>query len=138
MSEYQPLVFKQGSHSRVLLDQIADKWSVMILSVLCEHPQRFNEVKRRLEGITQKALTEALRRLERNGLVARRVLPISPIAVEYSVTPLGGTLKGPFNALNQWSVDYLGAVEQAQRDYDLRMAQQQEEDSARKIVHIGR
>jgi DNA-binding HxlR family transcriptional regulator len=128
-------ICKEGCNSRMLLDQIADKWSVMILAVLCEHPLRFNELKRRLEGITQKALTEALRRLERNGIVERRVLQGSPVAVEYRVTPLGCTLKEVFQALNKWSIDHLPAVQQAQRDYDARMMQQ-EEDEAR-VVRLG-
>ncbi len=106
--------------SRLLLDQIADKWSVLILAVLCAEPLRFNAVKRRLEGITQKALTQALRRLERNGLVARRVIPVSPVAVEYSVTPLGRTLQQPFAALYAWTFDHLPDVKQAQQEFDQR------------------
>ena len=70
--------FAADCPSRVLFDQIADKWSMMVLTVLDEAPQRFNAVKRRLEGVTQKALTQCLRRLERNGLVARRVIAAAP------------------------------------------------------------
>jgi len=122
-------ICKEGCSSRMLLDQIADKWSIMILGALCERPLRFNELKRALEGVTQKALTEALRRLERNGIVERRVLPVSPVAVEYRITPLGCTLKDVFRALHAWSVDHLPAVQQAQLEYDARMAQQQEEEA---------
>lgn len=106
--------------TKPILDQIANKWSVMILSVVCENPVRFNQLLRRLEGITHKALTEALRRLERNGLVARRVLPLSPVAVEYSITPLGRTLKDPFDALCIWASRHGQAMTQAQSDYDER------------------
>lgn len=106
--------------SRFLLDQIADKWSVLILAALCEKPLRFNELKRCLDGITQKALTQALRRLERNGILARRVIPSSQVAVEYSITPLGRTLEHPFNALYLWTLDHLAAVMQAQADFDSR------------------
>ena len=106
--------------SRVLLDQIADKWSVLILAVLCDGPSRFNAIKRRLEGITQKALTQCLRRLERNGIVARQVIATSPVAVEYRLTPLGRSLKQPFQALQAWTVDYLPEVEQARREFDGR------------------
>lgn len=106
--------------SRLLLDQIADKWSVLILSLLCGNPLRFNEIKRRIDGITQKALTEALRRLERNGMVSRRVIPISPVAVEYSVTPLGNTLKEPFGALCTWALEHEHEVEQARHLFDQR------------------
>jgi DNA-binding HxlR family transcriptional regulator len=113
-------ILKTACTSRLILDQIADKWSVLILAVLCAEPRRFNAIKRSLDGITQKALTQALRRLERNGLVARRVIPISPVAVEYSVTPLGRTLQQPFAALNVWAVDHLPEVQQAQQAFDRR------------------
>lgn len=109
---------RAGCPSRFLLDQIADKWSVLILAALCPGPMRFNAIRRRLDGITQKALTSALRRLERNGIVARRVLPGSPVGVEYGITPLGRTLEGPFTALHAWTVEYLPAVEQARRAFD--------------------
>lgn len=92
----------------------------MILSVLCTKPQRFNVIKRRLEGITQKALTQALRRLERNGLIARRVITSSPIAVEYSITPLGASLQDPFQALYTWALEHIADLEQAQLAFDSR------------------
>ncbi len=106
--------------SRLLLDQIADKWSVLILAALKDGPQRFNSLRRRLEGITQKALTQTLRRLERNGIIERRVLTASPVAVEYEITALGRTLRQPFLALYTWTVDHLHEVEQAQRAFDQR------------------
>lgn len=113
-----PKVYSACCPSRTILDQIADKWSMLILAVLCHEPQRFNAIKRRLEGVTQKALTQALRRLERNGLVARRVIPVSPVAVEYSVTPLGRTLQEPFAALYNWTVDHGDEIEAARQTFD--------------------
>lgn len=107
-----------GCSSRLILDQIADKWSILILAALLPGPSRFNALKRELDGITQKALTEALRRLERNGIVARRVIPVSPVAVEYSITPLGLTLKKPFQALYNWTVEHGAAVDKARRAFD--------------------
>ncbi|ALN72253.1 helix-turn-helix domain-containing protein [Aureimonas sp. AU20] len=89
---------------RPVLDRIADKWTIMILTVLCPKPARFNEIKRRLDGITHKALADALKRLERNGLVTRTVLPTAPIAVEYAITPLGHSLRQPFEALCAWAL----------------------------------
>jgi DNA-binding HxlR family transcriptional regulator len=106
--------------ARLLLDQIADKWSVLILAALSGGPQRFNEIKRILEGVTQKALTQALRRLERNGIVSRQVLTASPVAVEYAITDLGRTLKIPFATVYQWTVDYLPEVEKARSAFDAR------------------
>lgn len=106
--------------SRFLLDQIADKWSVLILAALCKKPLRFNELKRCLDGITQKALTQALRRLERNGILVRRVIPSSQVAVEYSITPLGRTLEHPFSALYLWTLEHLDTVIKAQATFDSR------------------
>jgi len=111
---------KVDCSSRFLLDQIADKWSVLILAALCQKPLRFNELKRCLDGITQKALTQALRRLERNGILARRVIPSSQIAVEYSITPLGRTLEEPFRALYTWTINHVDAVMHAQSTFDER------------------
>jgi DNA-binding HxlR family transcriptional regulator len=106
--------------SRMLLDQIADKWSVLIIASLRDAPLRFNAIKRRLEGISQKALTQSLRRLERNGILERRVIAASPISVEYEITPLGRTLDGPFQALFRWTRDHLPEVEQARAQFDDR------------------
>ncbi|MDR3375830.1 MAG: helix-turn-helix domain-containing protein [Ancalomicrobiaceae bacterium] len=104
--------------SRELFDQIAGKWSMMVLTVLDGGPLRFNEIRRRLEGVTQKALTQCLRRLERNGLISRRVIPTSPIAVEYEITALGRTLQPPFKALYCWTVAKMAEVEAARRAFD--------------------
>lgn len=108
------------SSTRPVLEQVANKWSVLILTVLCSEPSRFNAIKRRLDPITHKALTEALRRLERNGLVHRRVIPTSQVAVVYSITPLGRTLQEPFVALVAWAAAHGGSIEQAQEAFDAR------------------
>ena len=107
--------------SRLLLDQIADKWSVLILASLCDGPLRFNAIKRRIEGVTQKALTQCLRRLERNGIVERRVIAASPISVEYEITALGRSLERPFRALYVWTLEHLPEVEWARARYDERV-----------------
>jgi DNA-binding HxlR family transcriptional regulator len=114
MADGGPQRFAMDCPSRILFDQIADKWSMMILAVLDGGPQRFNEIRRRLEGVTQKALTQCLRRLERNGLVERRV------AVSYEVTPLGRTLQVPFRALHAWTLENMGKVEAARCAFDGR------------------
>ena len=114
------LMCEQQISSRLLLDQITDKWSILILSVLCKEPLRFNEIKRNMDGITQKSLTQCLRRLERNGIVSRRVIPTSQVGVEYSITPLGRTLETPFQALFNWTVKYSTAVAHAQSEFDAR------------------
>ncbi|WP_019903146.1 helix-turn-helix domain-containing protein [Methylobacterium sp. 77] len=109
---------------RLVLDQIADKWSILIMAELCRGPMRFNALKRDVNGITQKSLTQALRRLERSGIIARRVIPVSPVAVEYSVTPLGETLVAPLQALFQWARLYRDGVEAAQHRFDRETGKQ--------------
>jgi DNA-binding HxlR family transcriptional regulator len=104
--------------TRPILEQIANKWTVLILTVLCTQPARFNDLKRRLDGITHKALSDALKRLERNGLISRKVLPTRPIGVEYTITALGCSLREPFAALYSWSVANGPALEKAQQAYD--------------------
>ncbi len=103
---------------RPVLDKIADKWTIMILTVICPKPSRFNEIKRRLDGITHKALADALKRLERNGLVTRTVLPTQPIGVEYAITPLGHSLREPFEALCSWAAANGDKIESATQRYD--------------------
>jgi DNA-binding HxlR family transcriptional regulator len=107
---------------RPVLDKIADKWTIMILTVLCPRPSRFNEIKRRLDGITHKALADALKRLERNGLVTRTVLPTAPIGVQYSITPLGHSLRQPFEALCNWALEHGDAIDDAGSAYDTAKA----------------
>jgi DNA-binding HxlR family transcriptional regulator len=103
---------------RPVLDKIADKWTVMILTVICPRPARFNEIKRRLDGITHRSLADALKRLERSGLVTRTVLPTQPVGVEYAITPLGHSLRAPFAALCAWALTHGPAVAAAATAYD--------------------
>lgn len=107
---------------RPVLDKIADKWTILILTVICPRPARFNAIKRRLDGITHKALADALKRLERNGLVTRTVLPTTPIGVEYAITPLGHSLRQPFEALYAWALENAEGIETAVEAYDRRKA----------------
>lgn len=118
MLELKPQCFSSDCPSRVLFDQISDKWSMMILTVLNDGPHRFNSIKRRLEGVTQKALTQCLRRLERNGLVFREVISLSPVAVQYEITSLGQTLQKPIRALYEWTVAHMPDVEVARQRFD--------------------
>lgn len=100
---------------RPVLEQITHKWCILILTFLCEEPKRFSALKRQLDGITQKALTETLRRLERNGLVNRSVTTASPISVTYSITPLGRTLHDPYLSLLNWVMEHGDDLQAAQR-----------------------
>lgn len=118
MLELEPLCFSSECPSRALFDQIADKWSMMVIAVLDEGPQRFNAIRRRLQGVTQKALTQCLRRLERNGLIAREVISLSPVAVQYQLTPLGQTLREPLQELHKWTLVKLPEVTAAREAFD--------------------
>lgn len=114
------------SQHRELLDQMLDKWSLQIMEALCEHPLRFNELRRAIPVVTQKSLTSALRRLERNGMVERVVTHTRPIAVEYRISPIGRTLQGLIDALLGWTTANLPEVEQARAHFD----DQQHDDTA--------
>lgn len=103
---------------RELLDQILDKWSLLVLDTLCESPRRFNELRRAIPVVTQKSLTTTLRRLERNGMVERVVLSTRPVAVEYRISDLGSTLQDLVDALLGWSTAHMGQVERARARFD--------------------
>jgi DNA-binding HxlR family transcriptional regulator len=108
--------------SKSLLEQVADKWTILILAALCRNGGRcrFNAIRREVSGLSQKTLTQCLRKLERNGIIERRILDTAPLGVEYAVTPLGHTLKAPFEALYEWVELYLPAVEAARTRFDAR------------------
>ncbi|MCC4615945.1 helix-turn-helix transcriptional regulator [Xanthomonas campestris pv. asclepiadis] len=105
------------SDIRTVLEPIANKWSIMIMTVLCNGPTRFNQIKRQLDGVTHKSLTEALRRLERIGLISREVISSSPVAVQYRRTPLGDTLEAPLMALLHWCQDHADEVIAAEQAF---------------------
>ncbi|WP_426453980.1 winged helix-turn-helix transcriptional regulator [Paenibacillus sp. S-38] len=85
------------------LDVIANKWKPLVIYALENGSQRYGEMKRRIEGVSQKMLTETLKGMERDGLVERKVYPAVPPAVEYTLTPLGRTLIVPLQALHVWA-----------------------------------
>ena len=104
--------------TRRILDRIGDRWTVLVVSVLGDGDARFSELRRRIEGVSQKMLTQTLRGLERDGLVRRTVYPEVPVRVEYALTDAGRTLLEPLNALQQWAIEHLGAVSASQDAYD--------------------
>lgn len=108
------------SNARALLCQISDKWTIAVLEAICDGggKARFNVIKRATDGITQKTLTQCLRRLERNGIIKREILNTTPIGVLYSVTALGKTLEEPFRALSLWATENLPEVERSQEQFD--------------------
>jgi DNA-binding HxlR family transcriptional regulator len=110
--------FSANCPTRAILDQIADKWSVLILLAIADEPVRFNELKRTVEGISQKVLTQSLQRLERNGLLQRQVLSLKPIAVAYAITPHGLGLAAIVEQLRAWSIATLKQTLAAQARFD--------------------
>ena len=108
--------FSATCPTRALLDQLADKWSMLVLMAVADEPVRFNALKRAVEGISQKVLTQTVRRLEHNGLVHRTVYPTVPVTVEYGITPLGTSLVALIEPLREWAIANVAAVEQARQD----------------------
>ncbi|WP_031173773.1 winged helix-turn-helix transcriptional regulator [Streptomyces durhamensis] len=110
--------------SRQILDVLANKWTMLVMGALSDGPIRFGELRRRLDGITQKMLTQTLRTLERDGLVARTVYPTIPPRVEYAATELGESVTALMHAIRAWSEDNINAVLDARDVYDARAAQE--------------
>ena len=104
--------------TRLVLDRIADKWAVLLLGLLAKEPMRFNQLKREVEGISQKMLSQSLKNLERDGLVSRKATPTVPVTVEYSITPLGETLSATVDPLRVWAENHIEQVLTSQRRYD--------------------
>ncbi|MEU1347213.1 winged helix-turn-helix transcriptional regulator [Streptomyces sp. NPDC005775] len=112
--------FLIGPPHREVLDQVLDKWSLSVLSELCERPCRFNELRRAIPQVTQKSLTATLRRLERNGVVEREVVSTRPVAVCYRITPFGKTLRPPIDVLLAWASVNMPAITRAREAFDAR------------------
>jgi DNA-binding HxlR family transcriptional regulator len=104
--------------TRQILDRVGDKWAVLILLLLRDEPLRFNRLRRDIEGISQKMLSQVLKSLERDGLVKRHAIATVPVTVEYSITPLGKTLAAAVDPLRDWAERNLKDVLAAQRRYD--------------------
>jgi DNA-binding HxlR family transcriptional regulator len=103
---------------REVLDRVGDKWSVLLVVMLTDGPRRFNDLRRSIEGISQRMLTHTLKALERDGLVTRTVYPTIPPKVEYALTDLGKTLLEPITALADWARGNGVAMQQARARYD--------------------
>ncbi|QYN38970.1 helix-turn-helix transcriptional regulator [Pseudonocardia sp. DSM 110487] len=106
--------------SRTSLARIANKWTAMVVVVLGRGTLRFGDLRTAVEGISGKVLTETLRDLERDGLVARHVYAEMPPRVEYELTTLGRTLHTPLLALSRWAEEHIAEVLEARDAYDAR------------------
>lgn len=105
-------------HYRRALEVISSKWTVLVFYELEREDLRYNDLRRKVEGVTQKMLTQTLRHLERDGLVSRRVYPTVPPSVEYSLTPLGRTLIEPMRSLHKWTEQHYDSVLDARQAFD--------------------
>lgn len=111
-------VYDANCPTRLVLNRIADKWTVLVVSSLEQGTKRFSSLQREIGGISQKMLTQTLRGLERDGLVSRTIYPTIPPKVEYTLTDLGRTLVGLVDAVRVWSEQHIENVIQAQTTYD--------------------
>jgi DNA-binding HxlR family transcriptional regulator len=115
-----PNVYLRGCSSRTVLDVIANKWTNLVVCALRGGPMRFGQLRRHLEGITQKMLTQTLRALERDGLVTRTLYPTIPPRVDYELTELGRDAADLFDGLIEWAQEHVGEITAARDRYDQR------------------
>ena len=130
MSEYEHTCMIRGDGGktlRAILDQICNKWTLLIVATLDQGTVRFTELQQQIPGISQRMLTLTLRNLERDGLVNRTVTPTIPPRVDYELTELGNSLQKPICGLATWALDNVGSIHEAQARYD---AEQEEAAAA--------
>jgi DNA-binding HxlR family transcriptional regulator len=116
--EYSP--YAADCPSRQLLDRIGDRWSVLTIGALADGPRRYSAIATRVQGVSQKMLTQTLRALERDGLVTRTVFPEIPPHVEYELTDAGRSLRTVLVPLEQWAIDHMDGVTESRTGYDAR------------------
>lgn len=115
-------VFDPDCPTRLVLDRIGDKWTVLAVLLLSKGPLRFTELRDGIGRVAPKVLTQTLRRLQRDGLVTREVFAEVPPRVVYTLTPLGESLIGPIRAVSDWAEEHMPAISAAQNSYDLHSA----------------
>ncbi|TDD07768.1 transcriptional regulator [Nonomuraea deserti] len=110
---------------RHILDRVADKWSLLVIALLDRRTMRFTELRRAVDGVSQRMLTVTLRQLERDGLVHRTVYPVVPPRVEYELTPLGMSLHEVIKSLVIWTEEHQQEISTARSAFDLRTAEEE-------------
>jgi DNA-binding HxlR family transcriptional regulator len=118
---------REDCEVRQILDRIADKWSLLVIALLEGRSLRFTELRRSIDGISQRMLTRTLRHLERDGLVRRIVHATVPPRVDYDLTPLGGSLHDTIRALVTWTETHQNEIAAARTAYDIRIANEQQQ-----------
>lgn len=106
-------VYSAKCATRQVLDHIAGKWTVLIVDALRDGTMRYTDLSRRIEGVSQKMLTQTLRSLEADGFVLRTVTPTIPPRVDYELTELGRSLGEPIRALREWTETHINEIERA-------------------------
>ena len=101
-----------------VLNRVGDKWSMQIVMALSNGSRRFSELKREIDGVSQRMLTLSLRGLERDGLISRHVTPTIPPRVDYELSELGISLREPVKALGQWANEHIDCIRAAQQRFD--------------------
>ncbi|MBO9522147.1 MAG: helix-turn-helix transcriptional regulator [Nocardioidaceae bacterium] len=113
-----PDAFARECASRVVLDRIGDRWTVLVVVALADGRLRFSQLRQKIEGVTPKVLTQTLRALERDGLVTRTVYAEVPPRVEYELTELGRDLLGPIDAVRLWAEQHAARIVRHREAYD--------------------
>ncbi|MEV0225842.1 helix-turn-helix domain-containing protein [Streptomyces sp. NPDC050704] len=127
---------REDCQVRQILDRVADKWSLLVIALLDNRRLRFTELRREIDGVSQRMLTVTLRQLERDGLVKRTVHPVVPPRVEYELTPLGGTLHATIRSLVTWTEAHQGEIAAARETYDEK-EKEKEKDTERERTTAG-
>ncbi len=109
---------REDCEVRQILDRVADKWSLLVIALLERKTMRFNELRREIDGISQRMLSVTLRHLERDGLVCRTVYAEVPPRVEYCLSPLGHTLLATIQALVHWTEAHQREIAEARAEFD--------------------
>ncbi|MFI7454668.1 winged helix-turn-helix transcriptional regulator [Nonomuraea sp. NPDC049714] len=111
---------REGCEVRQILDRVADKWSLLVIALLDCQSLRFTQLRREIDGVSQRMLSVTLRQLERDGLVTRTVHPVVPPRVDYALTPLGRTLHETIKSLVTWTEQHQREIAEARAAYDSR------------------
>jgi DNA-binding HxlR family transcriptional regulator len=123
-------IYDPNCPTRALLDRIGDKWTVLVVLMLLDGPQRFSHLRDRIGGVAPKVLTQTLRSLERDGVVTRKAFAEVPPRVEYELTPLGRSLEEPIRLVTAWAEAHMSRITRARSTYDRRRAAKTVADEA--------
>ena len=116
-------VYSAECPARGVLDHVGDKWALLVLYRLSDGPVRFQALRRDIHGLSQKVLSQVLKRLERDGLISRTAYPTVPVTVEYALTGLGECLTANVGPLLRWAEANMEAIKAAQASYDQRLSE---------------